>query len=110
MPASKLRRFHLAGFAATAWTSVMGAVIPPDRALVVSKVTVTNSSAANVTFSLGISNTVGNGGKFADNIVLGPGEVYPETGLVVLAGEQINVWCSPSANVAVSVFGQEVDN
>lgn len=109
MPNPLLKRYFLGVIAATTWTSAMGAVVGANRALV-AKVVVVNTTAAAVTFSLGIAAAVGNGGKFADSITLNPGEVYTETGLVVAAGEQLNAWSSVANAIGVTVTGEEVDN
>lgn len=104
MPAPVLRRYAQNLYVANTETTVVPAV-PAARALVVSKIVVVNAAGAAVTFRLVV------GGFFvAADMALGFGEVYTESGLVVLAGDLVRAQCSAANGMHVQVFGEEVDN
>lgn len=110
MPAPLLRRYTILSMPATTWTRVH-TVVPANRALAISKVTVVNNSGAESrTFHLSIGPNVDNTGQFAAVATIAPGETWVETGLVALAGEAVNVYSNTLNGVTVCVFGQEVDN
>lgn len=113
MPAPKLRHYKVRPGTANTATPVHAAV-PPDRALVISKITVAhdNSSAAAQQFSLFIG-PHGVGGvedRIAILITLNVGEVYTETNLVALAGEAVHINAVSAIGPVIHVFGEEVDN
>lgn len=104
MAAPLLRRYSGAPSAINTWTPVMSAV-PTGRAMVVSKVIVTNGNATAISIYLG----VGAAGNLAANIVIPAQSVYTETGFILLTGETVQVYSS-SITMSVAVFGEEVDN
>lgn len=105
---AKLVRYYLGAISASTWTAVH-AVVPNNRALVVSKIIVSNNSGAPVTFHLGISASGGNG-YIASTIPLAGGQVYTETNLVIENGFSLVAWCNTANGITVTVFGEEVDN
>lgn len=108
MAAPTLKRFT-ANSSATANTAVV--VVPAvgaTRALVISKIVVSNVSGNSaVVFSLLINGTAI---APAVNVPLLAGEVYGETGVVLVAGDTLQVQSTVASGVQVNVFGQEVDN
>lgn len=105
MPAPALRHYQLQ--LSNGVQTLVGAV-PAGRALVISKIIVTSLSGTAITFGLqvGANNT---NSWIAQNVPLNSGEVWTETGIVMLAGEVILLTGS-AATGTVSVFGEEVDN
>lgn len=104
MPAPILRRYAAGPTVANTDTTLVPAV-PAARALVVSKVVVSNYSAVTVKFILFVA-----GAGIASGVTLAPGDNYTESGLVVLAGETMVVRSSHGEAIICSVFGEEVDN
>lgn len=105
MAAPILRRYSATVSAvANAFTAV-GSAVPASRALVISKITVTNGTAASSTFTLRVG-----GAAVAQSVALGPGGVYTENGLVALAGESVDCSASVASSLVVSIFGEETDN
>lgn len=90
-------------------TNITGAV-GAARALVVSKITVANLDATSSTFDLMVGAAGGQAVKVASQVTLAAGQVYTETGLVVLTGESVFLYTNNGGHVAVNVFGEEVDN
>lgn len=104
MPAPILR--HVSNLPGTVVTDVtLLAAVPTARAVVVSKLLVANYSSSASSFHLFVG-----GQGVAFSIPLAPGEVYTETGLVVLAGETVVVRQLTASTLAFHLFGEEVDN
>lgn len=99
-----LRRAGLATFVANTDTTVLAAV-PANRAVAISKITVSNITGAAVTFRLLVG-----GFHVAYDLTLNAGQVYTETGLVALTGETVQARTNTTNGIAVEVFGEEVDN
>lgn len=112
MPAPILRCYQHAPPNNSVWSSPMPALIAAGRALVISKITVCSLIGGNQKFSLAIAptNTPTAAQYIVGGMVLGPGEVFTETGLVVLPGLAIYALTDVSMGIAVSVSGEEVDN
>lgn len=111
MAASSLKRYSQGTIPAATATAV-GVAPAAARALVISKIAVANTQNASVTFALYIGTSAVTANLVAYNVVLQQGQVYTETGLVALTGEQVYVYVFGAvANaVTVSVHGEEVDN
>ena len=104
MAAATLRRYSGGIFAANTLTTVVPA-IPAGRALVIGKIIVANVSGAQLTFGIAV------GGVFvASAISLAPSEVYTESGLVMVAGDNAQVTVTIANGVVASFYGEEVDN
>lgn len=101
MAAATLRRFGVP-LTTTGATTIVSAVATA-RALVVSKIVVAASGSSTVTLTVG-------GQPIASAFTLTAGQVYTETGLVVLATETITATAGTANTLVVSVFGEEVDN
>lgn len=104
MAASSLKRYSVLAFTANTTTDIT-TTVPANRALVVSKITVSNTSGAATTFRLFIGGTA-----IAYDTPLAAGQVYTETGLVVATGEKVQAYFSTTNGGHVQVFGEEVDN
>lgn len=115
MPAPILRHYRwLNAAAAGTWEQVGGFTVPANRALVISKIIVVNvhttAIATNAAISQGAAPATGAEYIFR-SISIAVGEVYTETGLVMVAGEQLYSFQNVGGGVvAYNVFGQEVDN
>lgn len=110
MAASVLRHYRGQANATPGAASGVCGPIPAGRALVISKITVANTSsttAATVTIYVG-SNTATD--YIAVNVSVAAGQVYTETGLVALAGEYVGFTSNVASNLVVNLFGEEVDN
>lgn len=111
MSASSLKHYAATNPAsANTVFDAMGAAVPATRALVVSKIVVVSAVAQTVALYLGSSATSTT--VIAWALSLSAGQVYTETGLVVLAGERIYAQTNNAVatNLVVAVFGEEVDN
>lgn len=109
MPAPILRHYKVASGAANTAFNVTG-VVPPNRALVVSKVIAASGTSASQNISLfaGVDTTAVNAIAYP---TLAGAEIYTESAIVLLAGESLFAMTSGTATqLIVSVFGQEVDN
>jgi hypothetical protein len=107
MAAAALRHFQTA-LSTTSTTSVL--TVPASRALVVSKLLVAyqgGGTAATMTLyagSGGVSSII------LYSLSMNTGQVYTETGIVLLATEQILAQSNTAGVFSVHVFGEEVDN
>lgn len=109
MPAPLLRHYNAIIIGNTGSFTGPTFVTPAARALVVSKITVINNQSAALTFSLMVGATNGTFAYLiAANFPLNPGEIYTETGVVVLAGEGFSILTS--RDLSINVFGEESDN
>ncbi len=97
--ASALRRYSATLSTTTATTLV---TVPAAKALV-AKVVVASSGTSAITLTAG-------GSVILTGLTLSPGQVYSETGVVVVAGETITATAGTANVLSVSVFGEEVDN
>lgn len=104
-----LRHYQTATFGAGSNVNVSG-VVGANRALAVSKITVANLAGASVTFTLHVGAAASSATQIGTSITLAAGQVYTETGLVVLAGESIFASTTTTNGIAVNVFGEEIDN
>jgi S-adenosylmethionine synthetase len=77
--------------------------VTTGRAFVISKLTIAASAACTVTVQLGSYN-------ICTTLPLSAGQVWSESGLVLIAGETLGATCSVSSAAMLSVFGEEVDN
>jgi hypothetical protein len=114
MAAPSLKHYRMVNAAgANSLNDVTGAV-PAARALVVSKISFANLAGVsqNISFYIGTSATHVPADIVVNTLPLGPGQQYTETNLVVLAGERLYFKTDAAAtnSIAVSVFGEEVDN
>lgn len=110
MPAPVLRHYSQNVTAGGSNATIIGSAAGTSRALVISKVIITNQSATATTGGMIIyAGAEVLSTRIVDQLSLAPGESYVETGLVLLAGEFFRVF-TPGAPVNVNIFGQEVDN
>src|SRR4051794_8664958 len=109
MAAPSVLRHYSSAPTTNVTTNISGAVAA-NRALAVSKICVANLDATSSTFDLMVGAASGQAVKIASQVTLAAGQVYTETGLVVLAGESVFLYTNNGGHVAVNVFGEEVDN
>lgn len=101
MPVATLRHYSVA-LTTTGSTSVVSAVATA-RALAISKITVAASGSSTITVVVG-------GQPIVSGLSLTAGQVYTETGLVLLTTETVTVTAGTPNVLVVSVFGEEIDN
>ncbi len=101
MAAAILRRYS-AALTTTAPITIVSAV-PTARVLVIGKILVAAGGASTITLTVG-------GANIATNFALSAGQVYSETGLVLLATETITATAGTASQLVVSVYGEETDN
>lgn len=101
MAAVLLRRSSVS-LTTTSATTVVSAV-PASRALVISKILIAASGSSTITITVG-------GSPIVSGLALTAGQVYTETGLVLLTTETITATAGTASVLVVSVFGEEVDN
>lgn len=112
MPVPILRRYGTSTIPAAVTTAVTP-VVPAARALVISKLIINNlGSVGIVNFALYAGPSGNNAETIAYSIPFSPGDIYTESGLVLLAGEAIRIYVFGTvANIlSVVVHGEEVDN
>lgn len=107
MAARSLKHYTYAQVASGTWQAV-GTAPAAGRALV-GKVIVTVNAAATINLAVSAGVPVA-ADLIAASIVLNLGEVYTETGVVILAGEQVRIFAGVANAVNVTVIGEEVDN
>lgn len=101
---------------ATANTAAGAAPVPAaGRALVIAKITVVVGAGGTptpVTFSLGVGSGSNTDPSFhiANGVTLAAGEVYTESGIILVAGDLLFSLASVSSGIRINVFGEEVDN
>lgn len=100
MPAPLLRRYASSLTTTSPFTVV--AAVASARALV-GKILVAASGSSTITLTVGGTNVV-------TALAMSAGQVYTETGLVVLAGETVTATAGTASQLVVTVFGEEVDN
>lgn len=107
-----LRRYGVAVPSASTQTRVVGGSgVPANRALAVSKLAISRIGAtASVSVSVSIGAAGGSPNNVINNLPLAVGEQWTETGLTVLAGEDVWIWCDTAAQLNVVLCGEEVDN
>lgn len=110
MAARSLKRYGVSSAAIGVHVSVQGAAVAAARAQVLNAI-VTNGTAGPVQFHLSVGAVGGGNNYIAISVSLNPGDVYKETGVVVLAGEQLWVASVGVANAVIcQASGEEVDN
>lgn len=110
---SSLKHYGLSHAGGSAWSNASGgAAVAAGRALVVSKVTVANTSTSTAyTVSLSVGAAGSGAAGLIAQVSIPPNSVYTETGVVVLAGESLfAMTAAPTDAIRVNVFGEEVDN
>lgn len=111
MPARALRRYKVSPAGLGAWTPVMPAVVPNNRALVIGKILVSTTNASAVKFALSVGNAAAPR-PITDSQYVGPGDEYTNGGIILIAGDQFEVYQYDGTvgTLFVAVFGEEVDN
>lgn len=107
MAAPSLKHYSVATTVSV--TAPVGTAPAAGRALVVSKVTLTNIGSVTATGIYLYAGTEVGANAIVAGLALAVGETYAETGVVLAAGEQFRAFGAGAA-LAVNVFGQEVDN
>lgn len=112
MPARSLKHYKVSPGALGGWVAVMPAVVPADRAFVISKIIVTTVNTSAVQFALGAGAGAGNPRAIVDRQKVALTEEFTDSGLVLVAGEQLEVWQYDGlvSTLLVQAFGEEVDN
>jgi hypothetical protein len=106
------RMYQSAGSAAENTAVNVTGLVPANRVLIVSKLTVTSIIPASHNITIIIQATNGSGYYIANAVPLVPGDVWTETGLIIPAGQ--GIWIATNlANAGgtdhTTVFGEEVD-
>lgn len=105
MAAAILRHYNSTP-SATGTTTLV--TVPTSRALVISKVLVASNGNA---ISSSIMSLTAGGGPIISNLAMtAAGQVYTETGLVLLATETLTININTASAFTCHVFGEEVDN
>lgn len=102
-----LRSYVITSSATPSTWTALGSPVPTGRALVVSKLIVANLQGIAQAF--GIRNNVTTG-RIASSVPLDIGDVYTESGIVLIAGHFLEVWSSIASGITVTLYGEEVDN
>lgn len=111
--ANNLRHYSAVPAAAATFTYVTPALVA-GRALVVSKVIVTQNlgnNASDMTFAIGIGDGTNQpaAGYIINGLAISPGQAYTETGLVLVGTDRLWVYQTTTGAVSIScnVFGEE---
>lgn len=105
MPAAPVLKRYVKNTLVVGNVNPLVTAVPAGRALVVSKVSVTGVAAISK-FGLLLNNTA----WIVYDMPLARGEQWTESGLVLVAGDTINIGIDVVDGVQVTLFGQEVDN
>lgn len=109
MAASTLKHYVYWPQAVNTWFTIL--TVPASRVLVVSNLLVSSATDGN-TYSIGAGAAPANGAstRIVANQILNRGEVYNESGLVLLAGEIVTLnQITGNLDMSIHVFGEEVD-
>lgn len=92
-------------------TAVNALTVPANRALIISKVLVTNFGGTIGGLLIDVfAGSVAQEYYILASYSINNGETYTETGLVLLAGETCQIRCTTAnAGINMQVFGEEVD-
>jgi hypothetical protein len=101
MAAAALRHYT-ASLSTTSATTVVPAVATA-RALVIGKILIAATGTSTIAVTVG-------GVPIISGMSLNAGQVYTETGLLLCATETLTCTAGTASMIAVSVYGEEVDN
>lgn len=109
MPLPVLRRYNVQGPVADAWADITP-VVPAGRALVIGKLAI-QGRIANTGGGFGLRVWDGATERlYCFDQPLGLGEIFTESGIVLVAGDKLQLYSRIANSYVASAFGEEVDN